>query len=51
MTATISDQTSKSIGEWDLTSRISPFLDLHMIVPLLEYVDSVIIKVRELNKV
>ena len=34
----------ESVKAYDLTSKISPFLDLHMIFPLLEYVDSVIIK-------
>jgi hypothetical protein len=27
---------------YDLTSRISPYLDLHMMFPLLEYIDSLI---------
>ena len=29
-------------ASWDLTSQISPHLDLHMMFPLLEYVDSLI---------
>ena len=29
-------------ASWDLTSQISPYLDLHMMFPLLEYVDSLI---------
>jgi len=29
-------------AEWDLTASISPHLDLHMMFPLLEYVDSLI---------
>ena len=29
-------------AEWDLTAQISPHLDLHMMFPLLEYVDSLI---------
>ena len=31
-----------SAASWDLTSLISPYLDLHMMFPLLEYVDSLI---------
>jgi len=30
------------VASWDLTSRVSPYLDLHMMFPLLEYVDSLI---------
>ena len=30
-------------SSWDLTSKISPFLDLHMMFPLLEYIDSLIV--------
>lgn len=29
-------------SEWDLTSSVAPHLDLHMMFPLLEYVDSLI---------
>ena len=32
----------KSIEQWDLTSKLSPFLDRHMMFPLLEYLDSLI---------
>jgi translation initiation factor 3 subunit E len=31
-------------ASWDLTSKISPYLDLHMMFPLLEYIDSLISK-------
>lgn len=37
---TTNDKSSAS--SWDLTSKISPYLDLHMMFPLLEYVDSLI---------
>lgn len=38
-----SDSTSSStMEEWDLTSKLSPFLDRHMMFPLLEYLDSLI---------
>lgn len=30
------------VEQWDLTSRVSPYLDRHMMFPLLEYVDSLI---------
>jgi translation initiation factor 3 subunit E len=30
------------IEQWDLTSKVSPFLDRHMMFPLLEYLDSLI---------
>jgi len=33
---------SESAVSWDLTSSVSPYLDLHMMFPLLEYVDSLI---------
>jgi translation initiation factor 3 subunit E len=31
-----------NVEQWDLTSTVSPYLDRHMIFPLLEYVDSLI---------
>ena len=35
----------KSVAaSWDLTSKVSPYLDLHMMFPLLEYVDELISK-------
>lgn len=41
-----STSTSTSVGgnieQWDLTSLVSPYLDRHMIFPLLEYLDSLI---------
>eukprot|EP00521_Asterionellopsis_glacialis_P006893 CAMPEP_0195283638 /NCGR_PEP_ID=MMETSP0707-20130614/2114_1 /TAXON_ID=33640 /ORGANISM="Asterionellopsis glacialis, Strain CCMP134" /LENGTH=507 /DNA_ID=CAMNT_0040342839 /DNA_START=172 /DNA_END=1695 /DNA_ORIENTATION=+ len=30
------------VEEWDLTSKVSPYLDRHMMFPLLEYLDSLI---------
>jgi translation initiation factor 3 subunit E len=36
------DSKNDSLSPWDLTSKISAFLDLHMIFPLLEYIDSLI---------
>lgn len=32
-----------SVAVYDLTSKVSPYLDLHMMFPLLEYVDSLIV--------
>lgn len=32
----------KNIERWDLTGSVSPFLDRHMMFPLLEYLDSLI---------
>lgn len=34
--------SSSSAATWDLTSSVSPHLDLHMMFPLLEYVDGLI---------
>lgn len=34
--------TTEGIERWDLTARVSPFLDRHMMFPLLEYLDSLI---------
>lgn len=34
--------SSVAAAKWDLTSSVSPYLDLHMMFPLLEYVDSLI---------
>ena len=33
---------TSSAVDWDLTSSVSPYLDLHMMFPLLEYMDSLI---------
>lgn len=33
---------SEAAAQWNLTSSVSPYLDLHMMFPLLEYVDSLI---------
>ncbi|CAB9508794.1 factor 3 subunit E [Seminavis robusta] len=35
--------TTDSVEQWDLTSHVSPQLDRHMMFPLLEYLDSLII--------
>jgi translation initiation factor 3 subunit E len=37
-------QSGSAIGieQWDLTNEISPYLDRHMMFPLLEYLDSLI---------
>jgi translation initiation factor 3 subunit E len=32
------------IEQWDLTSKVSPYLDRHMVFPLLEYLDTLISK-------
>lgn len=40
--ATASDPASTDAATYDLTSLISPYLDLHMMFPLLEYIDSLI---------
>lgn len=37
------ENPGQSAASWDLTSEISPYLDLHMMFPLLEYVDALII--------
>ena len=34
--------THPSIEKWDLTSAVSPFLDRHMMFPLLDYLDTLI---------
>ena len=34
--------TTADAATYDLTSKISPYLDLHMMFPLLEYIDSLI---------
>ena len=45
MTAPETDSSSSSSGgaggleQWDLTSKISPYLDRHMMFPLLEFLD------------
>ena len=33
---------SGGVEQWDLTSKVSPYLDRHMMFPLLEYIDSLI---------
>ena len=32
----------QGMEKWDLTSRVAPHLDLHMMFPLLEYLDTLI---------
>jgi translation initiation factor 3 subunit E len=34
--------TNEGVEQWDLTSQVSPYLDRHMMFPLLEYLDSLI---------
>lgn len=34
--------SSAKMEEWDLTSHVSPYLDRHMVFPLLEYLDTLI---------
>lgn len=36
------DVASTDAATYDLTSKISPYLDLHMMFPLLEYIDTLI---------
>lgn len=35
-------QSQATMNSWDLTSQVSPYLDRHMIFPLLEFLDSLI---------
>mmetsp|Transcript_31129 Transcript_31129/g.45711 ORF Transcript_31129/g.45711 Transcript_31129/m.45711 type:complete len:517 (-) Transcript_31129:46-1596(-) len=42
MVAEAKSDTVADAAAWDLTSSVSPYLDLHMMFPLLEYVDSLI---------
>ena len=42
MTAAQTTDKSADAANYDLTSQISPYLDLHMMFPLLEYIDSLI---------
>lgn len=37
-------ETGVGIEQWDLTHKVSPYLDRHMIFPLLEYLDTLIQK-------
>lgn len=41
-TMTAPTQKDDAMEQWDLTSSISPFLDRHMMFPLLEYLDTLI---------
>ena len=34
--------TEGGVEQWDLTAKVSPYLDRHMMFPLLEYLDSLI---------
>ena len=38
----MTNETTTATNEWDLTSSISPYLDRHMMFPLLEYLDTLI---------
>jgi hypothetical protein len=40
--STAAASAANDAATYDLTSRISPYLDLHMMFPLLEYIDSLI---------
>ena len=40
--AAAASETTQGIEQWDLTSQVSPYLDRHMIFPLLEYLDTLI---------
>lgn len=42
MTAPTDSTSATDAAAYDLTSNISPYLDLHMMFPLLEYIDSLI---------
>lgn len=42
MTAPTASSSPADAATYDLTSLISPYLDLHMMFPLLEYIDSLI---------
>ena len=43
-TETNTIMTDKGMEQWDLTSSVSPYLDRHMMFPLLEYLDTCINK-------
>ena len=45
-TSTVVASTTSSTGieQWDLTNTVSPYLDRHMIFPLLEFLDGLIAK-------
>lgn len=36
------EETETGVEQWDLTSMVAPFLDRHMMFPLLEYLDTLI---------
>ena len=38
-----------TVEEWDLTSRISPYLDRHMVFPLLEFIDTTLLPAGHVN--
>ena len=42
MTTPTTEPPAADAATYDLTSKISPYLDLHMMFPLLEYIDSLI---------
>ena len=42
VTAVVAAQEEEGIEQWDLTATISPYLDRHMIFPLLDYLEKLI---------
>jgi translation initiation factor 3 subunit E len=38
----MTEEQEKGMEQWDLTSLVAPHLDLHMMFPLLEYLDTLI---------
>jgi hypothetical protein len=43
-TSSVVSSSSTGIEQWDLTNTVSPYLDRHMIFPLLEFLDGLIAK-------
>ena len=43
-TPNTSTESTSSIEQWDLTNTVSPYLDRHMVFPLLEFLDGLIAK-------
>ncbi len=41
-TTTMTPTPTTSVEQWDLTSQISPYLERHMVFPLLAFVDTLI---------
>ena len=38
-----------AVEEWDLTSRISPYLDRHLVFPLLEFIETTLLPAGSVN--